>query len=878
MLRRVGDEMQGLLDAHNDLLITAAREHDGVFIEATGDGLFFVFADASCAVAAAVAAQLALTTHEWPKDGELRVRMGLHRGPARPVGRTYVSLAVNQAARICAAAHGGQILVSDDVRDNATLPDEVTVSRLGSFRLKDFDAAVPLSQLNHPALRSEFPALPTALHPGHNLPLPTTSFVGRSDELRDLCELQPLNRFICVVGPGGSGKTRLVFEFATTVASEYPDGVWVVPLGGLAPGASIIDAVSAMVGAREQADDRGLASLLDRLEARRLLLVLDNCEHVLDDVGTLVESVLSRCSRVSIVATSRERVGIAGELVYRLEPLRLPSLDTPIAELSSFDSIDLFIARATLAYPRFTLTDENAPDVATICRQTDGIPLAIELAAARMSILSARAIATGLERGISLLRRRGGDDRHRTLHDTLMWSHGLLDDPERALWRRLSVFVGSFGWDAVVQVMGEDEVSLLEVFSSLLDKSLVARSGEDRYQLHETVRSFAKDLLVGAGEHEAYAQRHAQWAYSVVRDLYGRPANEERAAQYALERENLLAAWAFWREQPVTEQWLRMSAAIGRLAGSTGRMSEAGRVVMAAIERATIQIPGRAELFSAAAWVFDYLDEWERAEEYARWAASEGAVEDDVGAIQTGRYVLANLLQRRGQNAEALEQYQMLLALAHAYEDRSQQAAVLSGVAMCNWALGDTKSCREHGEELIRTARAIGDVRAQGLGYIRLAMAADLDQAPAEYARRMRSAWELAEKSGDPGLVAETSLCLAECVDEVEARTLAITGVEIILACEVSVDADWLFMLARAAASAGDPSLAAQFLGALRARLEHGDALAPPDERSTEALTERLRSQHGDAKVEAEMAAGRAREDLLSYGLEILRRRRHIAS
>jgi predicted ATPase/class 3 adenylate cyclase len=499
----------GALAAHHELVRAAFAAVGGVIVETEGDGLFAAFGDAPAAVAGCLQAQLDIAAHGWPAGLRLRSRMGMHSDEATPVGDGYVALGVHQAARVAAAAHGGQVLCSAAVAGQAGhgLPAAAELFRLGSFRLKDFDAPAPLFELRHPRLAGPFPP-PRAprVVPG-NLRLARTSFVGREAELAQLTDLTAEHHLVTILGPGGVGKTRIAYRLAAELTESFAQGAWVVELAAVADPGLVADAVARALPVPAPAGNPAEA-LLAFLADRELLLVLDNCEHVLAGAAELADQVLDGAPGVTVLATSRVPLDVLGEVRFGLEPLRLPSAGAGTQDLLAYDAVRLFVERARAVRPRFDVDAGNASAITEICRRLDGLPLALELAGARVATLVPGDLLARLDDRFSVLASsaRGMPERHRTLQATLAWSYELLSDADRVLLARLAVFAGRFPLSWIEQVCAIQPLTPSQV-PDLVD-GLVAQSvlvaaetaGRTEYELLITVREYAARRLADRGE------------------------------------------------------------------------------------------------------------------------------------------------------------------------------------------------------------------------------------------------------------------------------------------------------------------------------------------------------------------------------------------
>ncbi|MDH3426445.1 MAG: adenylate/guanylate cyclase domain-containing protein, partial [Acidimicrobiia bacterium] len=436
------ESMKEALATHDLIMRSNIEGHRGYVFSTAGDAFAAAFARAGDAISASVAAQQMLGGTDWGET-VVRLRMGLHTGEAEEREGDYFGPALNRGARLMAAAHGGQVLVSSACAQIVAdqLPDGVSLVDLGEHRLKDLSKPERVFQIGHPELASEFPPLRTLDAVPNNLPLELTSFVGREADVGQVVGLLNHTRLLTVTGVGGVGKTRIALEVAAGVTDGYRDGVWLVELGALSDPDLIPKQVAVAMGVQEQADRPIVATLLEMASRKEVLLVLDNCEHLIEGVAVLADQLLRSCPQVRLLATSREPLGVSGETVWTLPPMPIPGVGLdPIPDLlGAIESIRLFIDRARLADQEFSLSADNAAACAEICRRLDGVPLAIELAAARVSILSPHQIAERLDNRLSLLTKsaRTALPRQQTLRAAIEWSYDLLEPDEQHLFRSL---------------------------------------------------------------------------------------------------------------------------------------------------------------------------------------------------------------------------------------------------------------------------------------------------------------------------------------------------------------------------------------------------------------------------------------------------------
>ncbi|MEO7819334.1 MAG: adenylate/guanylate cyclase domain-containing protein, partial [Actinomycetota bacterium] len=525
LLQRLGASYVEVLEQHRHLLLQACAAHGGEAFGSEGDSIVMAFSRATDSVRAALQAQLEIAEHAWPEGGTVRVRIGLHTGEAEVVEGNYVGLALHRAQRICSAAHGGQILLSATTRELTAdaLPADATLRDLEYHRLKDLGKPERLFQLVHPGLRRDFPSLRTLDVLPNNIPLQLTSFIGREHDVAEVVNLLSTKRLVSLTGPGGVGKTRLGLQVAAELLDQHADGAWMVDLSAISDPSWIPNAVAVSVGMRQGgpsasvADDEGsggetgagrtiVEQLVDHLRVNETLLLFDNCEHLVSGVSDVAEALLRGCPKVRILATTRERLDVPGEVTWAVPTLSVPDLtETPPADtLNDYEAIRLFVERAAQQHPGFQLNSDNAAHVVQIVNRLEGLPLAIELAAARMRVLTPEQISVRLDDRFRLL--AGGakslPDRQQTLLGAIDWSYELLTDAERHLLTAVSVFAGGFTIAAAERVWegeGMAPADVFELVTQLVDKSLLvheARKGEARYRLLDSIRQYGWEKVL----------------------------------------------------------------------------------------------------------------------------------------------------------------------------------------------------------------------------------------------------------------------------------------------------------------------------------------------------------------------------------------------
>jgi predicted ATPase/class 3 adenylate cyclase len=521
----LGDDWFAVLEKHHALLRPVFAAHGGLEVSTAGDSFFVVFEDASAAIAATVAMQHTLAAHDWSPHAAVKVRMGLHTGPARfrPEDKDYAGLTVHAASRVESAAAGAQVLITEATLDAARemFPDGVDVLDLGYHRLKDLPSEVRIYQLVAEGLPREFPPVRGLDVVRNNVPTPPSSFIGRTDALRRLHHQLEEGRLVTITGPGGTGKTRLALRVAAERLPRYADGVWFVGLATAASEDAVAAAVADALGVTEEREQSLLETTAAFVRDKNLLLVVDNCEHVLDEAAAVLERLLASGLGVRVLATSREPIEIEGERISPLEPLAIDDDDPAGSE-----AVVLLADRIALVRLDFELTADLVGPAVTIARRLDGLPLALELAAASAATLSLQEIADQLDERFQLLTRgkRTAVDRQKTLWGAIDWSYGLLDEDQRRLFRRLAVFPSEFDFGVVTALCGSvDEVE--RDLPVLIRKSLVTEAASTRLRCLESIRAYAREQLIESGEYEELAEKHARFFVASVAESgeIGRP-------------------------------------------------------------------------------------------------------------------------------------------------------------------------------------------------------------------------------------------------------------------------------------------------------------------------------------------------------------------
>ena len=878
------DRMARALAQHDALARRVVARHAGRLVKSTGDGWHAVFEDPADALRAACDFEIDLGDVGRSAGLPLSVRCGVHTGVAQARDGDFYGSSVNRTARIMAAAHGGQVLVSEAaarlVADR--LPEGFALKELGRVRLRDLAGAECVYQLAHAALQDAFPPLRGLDATPNNLPSLASTFVGRTGTLAELAEALARHRLVTITGPGGIGKTRVAIQLAADVLDRFDDGAWLVELAPVADPTSVTATLAAALGVTEKPDEPLIVSVNKFLAERRALVVLDNCEHALDAIAPLADALLRGTSRTKLLATSREPLRIEGEYLYALPALALPANDAALGADNALRSpaIALFATRAHDQAPGFVLNDGNAPIVARICRTLDGMPLAIELAAARVRSLALDDIERRLDDRFRLLTGglRADLPHHRTLESLVAWSHNLLDQRERALFDRCGVFVGSFDLDAAEAVGAAPPIEPAEVVdlvASLVDKSLIVADGSGdrrtvRYRMLETLRAFALRELVNQRAIDAAKQRHAAHYARLLRGIPGETEGDARGAYLACletEIDNLRAALAFGLAEPGTgEAAGELAVAFADFCELRGRYIEAGRAVEAALARLDASAPSllKARLGKAASHNAALRGRFAEARTHGETALAEFRRSGRPSEVAA---VLERLAQIAGWQGDYETSNRMLIESREIYiaeGDRLSEAKTLVNLATTCSLACRYEDAWTYAEQAVAAGRAIGALNVEG--YAENALAAVLIQTdrPVEAREYCNRAVAIAQRIGDRLLeaVARGDLAQVElAAGNVDAsHPLSREVLEFFVASELHRETSFaLDDIAHALALRGELGVAAQlFAAADRIRLEFGIPLAASERVRMDARIAEVREKIGAPDFDAAWSTGGA--------------------
>jgi predicted ATPase/class 3 adenylate cyclase/Tfp pilus assembly protein PilF len=806
MWERSPQAMQAALARHDQILRLAIEEHDGYVFKTVGDAFCCAFPTAPDALEAALDAQRLLLEERWAESDPLRVRMALHMGAAEERDGDYFGPPVNRVARLLSAAHGGQVLLStathEMVRDQ--LPAGINLAELGEHRLKDLFRPERVFQLLAPELPSEFPPLKTLDAYRNNLPLQPTPLIGREEEVAQVCDLlhSDETRLLTLTGPGGIGKTRLALQAAADLLDDFPDGTFFVALATLTEAEMFFSAVAETLGVRETGEQPLDEILKDYLRERRMLLVLDNFEQVLGATPT-VTGLLAGAPGLTVLATSRTSLGLYGEHVFPVPPLSMPDLkfQPPLERLTQYEAVRLFVERAQAVRPDFSITNESAPAVAEICVRLDGLPLAIELAAARITMLPPRAMLQRLGSRLKLLTGGARDlpERQRTLRATIEWSFALLEEGEQVLFARLAVFSGGRTLEAIEAICdpeGDLIVATFEGVSSLLDKSLLRQeegpNGEPRFVMLETVHEFAREKLQESAEAEEVKRVHAQFFLTLAEEAYPElrgPDQLEWLERLEAEHDNMRAAlsWALERKEAEValrlggalswfwsvrgyhsegRHWLEQALAIdgrgspevramalagvGWLALQQGNLDRAQGACEEGLDllahQARVASEAKLSLLACLGWMAWEKEALGQATQLFEESLVLSREMGDTWWLANSRANLALVPESRGDSEKATELYEESMDLFIEQGDKQSLAECLNNLAMVVYSQGDLGRAQKLTEEAVALHRELGTTGGFSLGLCNLGWIAllqdDLGRAADLYRESLSLSWD----------------------------------------------------------------------------------------------------------------------------------------
>ena len=847
---REPEAMQAAVARHDELLAEIVGQYAGNVVKTTGDGMLAVFESAGEAAEATLAIQRALRDEPWDAAiGNLRVRAALHTGTAELREGDYFGTTLNRTARLLSAGHGGQTLLSQSTRDllQDNLPEGAALRFLGEYRLRDLTRPERVYQLNAPDLPADFPPLRTLSLRPDNLPAELSSFVGREREIAEVERLLESARLVTLTGPGGAGKTRLSLRVAGSMAGKFADGVCFVALAATPDAELVPNTIAKALGVAEQPDRPLVASLERYLRNRHILLLLDNYEHLLA-AASLVTELLATASRMSVLVTSREALRLNGEHEYPVPPLTVPEIThtSSVVDLSSHESIVLFVHRAEAVLPGFRLTEENVQAVASICARLDGLPLAIELAAARIKFFSPQQILERLESRLALLTRGSRDlpARQRTLRDTIDWSYDLLDKDERRLFARLGVFSGGRSLDAIEAVCGPGlDIKAPDGLESLLDKSLLYQEqgpgGEPRFIMLETIHEYARERLSQSGQEKQVRERHLQFYLSQAETIEPGYQGQRKLlllAQIEAEMGNLRSAFKWALDNNRINSAARLVSSIGYYFADGESLVEGYSWINVVLgQREAIDHEYRLKFLLVAgwlAWLSDDLSQCNRLSYEALLLARK--MNDRPSEAWASMQHAVSLVDQPEAYNEAVRYAEAGLAIYRELNDESRIPWALNGLGELARAAGDYERAQAYYEEVLELSRNTDDIFPQTIVQTNLALVA---YHLGEYERARRFFLDVIRHWREMG----------------------------------TIKGDFLAYLAGPLSKLGMPEKAARLLGAAAASLDElGIDYHPSDQQEVAKYTADVRAQLDQAAFEAAWAEGQAMtlDEAIGYALE----------
>lgn len=833
------EAMRKAMSRHHRIVHDAIAAHAGArpLDQGEGDSVVGAFARATDALASALDIQRGLGAEQWPNGAAILVRAAIHTGEVElRDDRNYFGIALNRCARLRAIAHGGQTLVSQATRDLVAdrLPSGAHFKSLGPHRLKDLAVPENVYQLVHEDSRDDFPPLRSLDALPNNLPVQLTLFIGRDKEVIEVGKLVYANRLVTLTGAGGCGKTRLALQAVAEILENYPDGVWFVDLApvadpelvpmGVANGLGLRTESSSAVEAKMAESSAArpqnvIQRLKDYIRDRRMLILVDNCEHLISASADVIDSLLRACPNLNVLATTREPLGVSGEATYRVPSLSVPtSKQSPgPEELAEYEAVRLFVHRASLVQDQFALSHDNSPSVAQICRRLDGIPLAIELAAARVKSLAPEQIAARLDDQFRLL--TGGSrtalERQQTLRAAVDWSYQLLSEQERTLLMRLSVFVGGFTLEAAEEVCSDDTLATYEVLDlvgQLVDKSLVVlepKGHAARYRQLETIRQFAREKLLESGEGSGVRTRHRDFFMNLAEqaepELEG-PRVGEWLDTLDTEIDNLRAAleWSVSDNDP--EHGIRIAGALFRYWQVRGYGTEARSWLELLLAKDGEVSPGPKSRALRAAGFF-VRGNRDLSLQYVEEAAQLARQHGDDSGLGRAMLPLGLITAFGGDVDKGVSLVEEAVSLARSSRDVFGEGEATYWLGSFSIVRGDHREARRLFESALTMARSIGT--PLGIARILFALASEADHDRDYLAEQelLEEALAIARETGDTAatwfVLAELSRLAEIRNEDLQARELWEEATRIV---RESGDVFWLHLLGNAAAARGDYS------------------------------------------------------------------------
>ncbi|HTA40779.1 MAG TPA: adenylate/guanylate cyclase domain-containing protein, partial [Candidatus Acidoferrales bacterium] len=848
------EAMQAALRSHDAILKSSIEAHRGYVFKTIGDAFCAAFSNPLDAVRAAAEAQDRIAEADWDAIGGLRVRMAIHAGETDERGGDYYGPPVNRVARLLAAGHGGQVLVSGYVSDavGAQPADGITLRPLGTLPLRDLKEPERVHQLLTPGLSPVDKPLRSMQTPPNNLPRQTSAFVGRTDDAMRVAEMLRHGSLVTIVGAGGIGKTRLALEVASHLLHESTDGAWFVDLAPLTEPSLVAGSILATLGAQQSGETPAIDQLVSYLRLRSLLLILDNCEHVVEEVAAIVHAILARCPETAVLATSREALRVNGEHEYHL------------ATLDEMSAIELFADRARAANPRFALDDTSREAVAKICHRLDGIALGIELAAARVKSMPVSAIAERLELRMLSGGGRDRNARQQTMNALVGWSYDLLTDDEKSFFRRLAVFAGGMTLESVTAVCADealDEWGVLDLLTSLVEKSLLVAEPPEaptRYRMLEPIREYARERLAQGSEIEDENARHARGFADIANRAYIEWDTTPRTdwlerQERELDNDRSAMRWSLTEEHD-SESGARIAGSVGPVFLRLSLLREGIRWGELALERAANSPANEARLHYTLSMLHNNLGAYAEALQHAETAAQLFRTEGDERGLARALSQVAQQFANCAQPQRSTIVAEEALSLARRLDDPPLLASVLARCANARQAL---ETSREQYRESVALFRASGrdDDAARVLHWWASTEAVDGDLS--EAARIVETALTVTSGELDMWLASAGATIYWSMGDR--ERAVPLTRRALVLAGEVAHPSllPSVMTCVAAIASQSDPGEAARlFAYAEQSRLRSGYAVATIERTISERLRGALSTVLGEAQFNEAIAEG----------------------
>lgn len=793
-----------VLERHNKIIKDSVESNKGFVFKTVGDAFCCSFENPDDAVRAAVDIQIKLRSEQWA-DAAIKVRIGIHSGNAEWNGNDYMGyVTLARTQRIMSAAYGGQILISENAKEVLSdgTEDPLSVRDLGNRRLKDLIQPVKLYQIVSSDIQSDFPPLKTLDARPNNLSVQLTNFIGRESDITEIKRKLANARLITLLGPGGTGKTRLSMQIAADMIDEFTNGVFIAELAPISDPSKITQTLMNSLGVNEMKGQSLDIALAEYLRDKEMIIILDNCEHLINECAKIAEQLLVKCQKLKILATSREALNCSGEITYRVPPLSLPDPGKKISpeQLTQYEAVRLFIERALVINHKFRVTNENAPALAHICHQLDGIPLAIELAAARVNVLSAEGINERLNDRFKLLTggKRTALPRQQTLRALIDWSYDLLSEKEKTLWHSLSVFRGGWTFEACEKICADEvieEYEILDLLGNLIDKSIVKVTETEntfRYIMLETIRKYGDEKLTESGKRDVLREKHFNYFFELAKDSEtGLTGNEQKEwiKRLAVENENIRDSLN-WSLSNYPEYSLKMSVALGKFWELRSYFTEGLESL-----RKSIGISESSELIwkaKALYWTgFFYIHQgnYKESKKYLNQClgmfielknkdlealtlislATIGLFETDYGnlysnseksllisqEINNKSYIARNKqnialgLMQQGKHDAARSMFEESISVYRELNDHAQLAKIIGNIGALEYLLSNYDKAKDAFEESLKIRQELGDRQGIAIALSNLGSVAYMVKDFDESEKRLEESLEITEQIGD---------------------------------------------------------------------------------------------------------------------------------